>query len=263
MSFNFSGYSSLGYKRETNQDFVYVKQYGDKILLAVVADGKGSEPSKLQPGQIAARQIGDTIARIYDNGANEKYIIDNASIIIKEAVMSVNHVIGAFRTANEEIYNGFSCSLTCVLFTRDEDKNYHISFAHVGNTRLYLIRRSKEGNAIIRQLTTDQTEAQKLLEANEITEEQYYLIPQRNKLLCPLGSFSSPTIDTFDGKVSTDCIFLLTTDGIHYAIRPEVIASLILENPSFDDACNTLSDAAISLQYNDDNASIIVRCNND
>ena len=260
MAFNFSGYSSVGYKRETNQDFVYVKQYGENILLTVIADGKGSEPSKLQPGQIAARQIGDTIERIYDKGANESALIDNPVLFLKEAVMSVNHVLGAFRTANEEIYSGFSCSLTCVLFTKDNENKYHLSFAHCGNTRLYLIRSSKEGNAIIRQLTTDQTEAQLLLDNNQITEEQYYMIEQRNKILCPLGLFSSPTIDVFSGKVSTDCIFLLTTDGIHYAIRPESIASLVLENPNFDDACKTLSDAAISLQYNDDNAAILVKC---
>lgn len=263
MSFNFGGYSNVGYKRETNQDFVDCKQYGNNILLAVISDGKGSEPSKLQPAQIAARQIESSINRIYDNGTNEKYIIENASIILREAVMSVNHTLGAFRTANEEIYSGFSCSLTCVLFTRDEEKNYHISFAHCGNTRLYLIRKGKDDNAVIRQLTTDQTQAQKLLEANQITEEQYYMIPERNKILCPLGLFSEPTIDTFDGKVAANCIFLLTTDGIHYAIRPEAIASLVLENPNFDDACKTLSDAAISMQYNDDNASLIIRCNND
>ena len=263
MSFNYGGYSHVGYKRETNQDFMDCKPFGENILLAIVSDGKGSEPSKLQPAQIAARQITSTIERIYDKGVNEKYIIDNASIILKEAVMSVNNTLGAFKTANEEIYSGFTCALTCVLFTRDEEKNYHISFAHCGNTRLYLIRKGKDDNAVIRQLTTDQTEAQKILEAGQISEEQYYMIPERNKLLCPLGAYSEPTVVTFDGKVAANCIFLLSTDGIHYAIRPEAIASLVLENPNFDDACKTLSDAAISLQYNDDNASLLIRCNND
>lgn len=258
MPFKFSGFSSVGYKRETNQDFVFVKQIDDNILLAVISDGKGSEPSKLQASQIAARQIYDIVTRIYDHGKNSQMLFDFSDVILKEAVHSVNTTLGAFRTANEEIYSGFSCSLTCALFMTDKDGNNRLSFAHSGNTRLYLIRSSNDDNAIIRQLTTDQTEAQVLLDNKEISEEQYYLIDQRNKLLCPLGVFSSPNFEIFSGTVPGHCIFMLSTDGIHYAIRPEAIAALVLENQNFDDACKTLSDAAIDLQYNDDNAVISI-----
>ena len=44
MSFNYGGYSHVGYKRETNQDFMDCKPFGQNILLAIVSDGKGSEP---------------------------------------------------------------------------------------------------------------------------------------------------------------------------------------------------------------------------
>lgn len=52
----------------------------------------------------------------------------------------------------------------------------------------------------------------------------------------------------------------MTTDGIHYAIRPEPMASLVLENSNFDEACVTLCDAAESLEYNDDYSAILIQC---
>ncbi len=260
MNFSYGGYSKLGHNRDVNEDFVFVKELGNNTLLAIVADGSGSAPSTLQPAQIASRQIGSFIEDVFDNGNNEKLLIDNSVIFLKEAVMSVNAAIGAFKTANEEIYSGFSCSLTCALFGTDSNGVDRMTYAHVGNTRMYLIRGSSDGNAAIRQLTKDQTVAQKLLEDNKISEEQYYYIPERNQLLCPLGMFASPQIDTFSGKIKKDCIFMLSTDGIHYAIRPDALAQLVLSNDNLDNASQTLCDAAESLKYNDDYAVMLIRC---
>ena len=259
MSFSYGGHSKLGYKREENEDFVYVKEFGNNIVLTVVADGNGSKPSSLQPAQIVARQVGEFIDHIYDNGKNEKMLTDNAAMFLKEALLSVNHVLGAFRTANEEIYSGFFCAVNCALFFTDADGVDHMSYANIGNTRMYLIRRSSDGNVAIRQLTTDQTVAQKLLEEKKITEENYYYIQERNQLLCPLGMFNSPQIDTFSGRIKKDCLFMITTDGIHYAIRPEALAELVLANENLEEASKTLCDSAESLQYNDDYSAMLVR----
>ena len=188
MGFRYGGYSKVGFRRENNEDFLMVKELGDKLLLAIIADGAGSEPSKLQPAQLACRKISEMISRVYNDGAKG------------------------------------------------------------------------EGNAAIRQLTKDQTEAQLLVDEGKIAEEQYYFHEARNKLLCPLGSFETPKLDRFSGKIRKDCIFLMTTDGIHYAIRPEPMTSLVLENPNFDDACVTLCEAAESLESNDDYGAILIQC---
>lgn len=260
MNFVYGGYSKVGHKRDINEDFVFVKELGNKSLLTIISDGAGSQPSTLQPAQIAARQIGEFIENIYDKGNNEHILIDNATLFLREAMLSVNHVIGAFKTANEEIYSGFSCAMTCALFGTDSNGDDRVSYAHVGNTRLYLIRRSNDGNVAIRQLTKDQTVAQKLLDDNRINEEQYYYIPERNQLLCPLGLFSEPQIDVLSAKIKKDCLFMLTTDGIHYSIRPDAMAELVIGNDNLDSACMTLCDAAESLKYNDDYSVMLIRC---
>ena len=260
MNYSYGGFCKLGYKREVNEDFVFVKELGDNILLAIIADGNGSSPSSLQPAQIAARQLGSFIENIYDGGKNSGMLIDHSSLFLREGLLSVNSSLGAFRTANEEMFSGFSCALTCALFGTDSNGVDRMSYAHVGNTRMYLIRGGADGNAAIRALTKDQTVAQRLLDDKKIDEEQYYFIPERNQLLCPLGMFSSPQIDTFSGKIKKDCIFLLTTDGVHYAIRPDAMAALVLENDNLDNASETLCNAAESLKYNDDYGAILIRC---
>ena len=260
MGFRYGGYSKVGFRRENNEDFLMVKELGDKLLLAIIADGAGSEPSKLQPAQLACRKISEMISRVYNDGAKGDLLKENAELFLSEAVMSVNQILGAFKTANEEIYSGFTCALTCALFAQESGDDYRISLVHTGNTRLYLIRSNPEGNAAIRQLTKDQTEAQLLVDEGKIAEEQYYFHEARNKLLCPLGSFETPKLDRFSGKIRKDCIFLMTTDGIHYAIRPEPMTSLVLENPNFDDACVTLCEAAESLESNDDYGAILIQC---
>lgn len=259
MNINYGGFSKIGPNHEVNEDFVHVKELGN-FLLTIVADGNGSQPSGLQPGMIAGRGIADFIERVYDNGKNADLLIDNAALFLKEAVLSVNREIGAFRTAHQEIYSGFFCSLTCALFGTDKNGVDRMSYAHIGNTRMYLIRRSSDGNASIRQLTKDQTEAQKLLDKGEITEEQYYSIPERHQLSAPLGVFTSPQVDTFTGKIKKDCIFMLSTDGIHYAIRPEGLAKLVLENPNLNDASVSLCEAAEYQKFDDDYGVLLVQC---
>lgn len=260
MPYRFGGFSKVGFKRENNEDFLLVKELGSNLLLSVIADGAGSEPSNFQPAQLASRKVADMITRIYDDGNNEELLKSNAEMFLSEAMMSVNQILGAFRTANEEIYSGFSCAMTCVLFSCEGDNGYRLSFAHSGNTRLYLIRRDADANAAIRQLTTDQTEAQQLVTEGKITEEQYNFHEARSKLICPLGAFETPKVDTLSGKIKKDCLFLMTTDGIHCAIRPEPMTSLVLENPNFDEACVTLCDAAESLESNDDYGAILIQC---
>ncbi len=259
MSFKYGGFSKVGFKRENNEDFLLVKEFDPETVLAIIADGAGSEPSKLQPAQLACRKISEMIERVYDRGGGKELLIRNAEVFLKEAVMMVNQILGAFRTANEEIYSGFSAALTCVLFS-SEEKESRMSLVHTGNTRLYLIRRDSGGNAAIRQMTKDQTEAQILVDDGKISEEQYYFHEARAKLICPLGSFEMPQIDSFSGKIRRDCLFLMTTDGIHCAIRPEPMASLVLENPNFDEACVTLCNAAESLKSNDDYGAILLQC---
>jgi len=259
MPFQYGGHSDVGYKREINEDNIVVTPLDENTILTIVSDGAGSKASTLQPAQIASGIVSDSITRSYKK--NKEAVLNNPEIFLEEAMHAANRCIGAFKIANEELYAGFASSMTCAILGTDESSNRPtLAFAHIGNTRLYLIRINKNKIPVIRQLTIDQTRAQTLRDEGKINDIQYHLHPDRLVITSALGLVTEPPIQTFSGTIKQNDILLLSTDGIHYAIQPEPMMELILASNSCEDACETLSRAAIAEKYNDNCSAILVRC---
>lgn len=260
MPYMFGGHTDAGYKRDINEDHIAVETLGKNQVLALIADGAGSKASTLQPAQIATDLVSKAIRRI--SGEQPDMLSANATLCLCEAMRSANAVIGAFKTANEEFYAGFAASMTCVLLNEDSGGNHVMSFAHIGNTRLYLIRVGGDGTPLIRQLTKDQTQARSLLDSGEITEEEYHTHPERLVITGALGLVTDPPIQAFTCQLQENDMLLMTTDGIHYAIRPQSMMDLTLASSTLEEACETLSKAAVIQKYCDNCSSIIIRCSN-
>ena len=259
MSYAFGGHSDVGYKRELNEDHIAVSALDDDTVLAIIADGAGSKASTLQPAQIAAGIVADAIQRSY--AKNRKAVLSVPDIFLLEAMHAANRCLGAFKIANEELYAGFASSMSCVLLTKDTSGDYPrsaIAFAHIGNTRLYLIRVTQDGVPSIRQLTKDQTEAQKLVDDHLIDSVQYHVHPDRLVITGALGFVTEPQIQTFRGYIRADDYLLLTTDGIHYAIQPTPMMQIVLASTSCEDACRNLTRTSVAQGYNDNCSSILI-----
>lgn len=252
--FLYGGYSDVGYGRDANEDSVSVLELDDNHIFAVIADGTGSHGAgDLQPALIATKCVNDLVKRTFDT--NPAAFTDNAESFLKEALLSANQVLGAFKIANEEIYNGYASSMTACFISSDRT----FSCAHTGNTRLYLIRvHPKDGGIIVKQLTQDQTRGMKLIREGTLKAEDYPFSPERLVILGGLGMVSEPTIQTFSGKIKEKDFLLLTTDGIHYSIRPEPMASLVIAASQCDDAVKALAEAGKTLKYNDNMSSIVI-----
>lgn len=177
------------------------------------------------------------------------YVLNGLLKAAREDSALANQVLGAYKMGNEETFTGYATSLTVALFTADNKA--HI--AHVGNTRFYILRNSK-----IIQLTKDQTKAQELLDAGEIDEQTYYVHPYRLNITDGLGISTLPNISNICVSITDTDLFLMTTDGIHYAIRPENMKELVLSGQDVVPACNNLIDAAKNIIKYPDNMSAIV-----
>lgn len=248
----YGGASDVGYNRENNEDYMNVLELDDTTLFAILCDGAGSKCSSLQPASIAANHICDTIKRIYKT--DPILFSDNASLFMREAILSANQVLGAFRKGNEEIYAGFATGVTCCLCRKDGE----ITFAHTGNSRIYLIRVGKDKIASMKQLTRDHTKAQKLLDEGHITAEHYHTHPDRLVITSCLGIHSDPIVQTYSGKLKKDDILLMTTDGIHYAIIPDAIMQLVIAAENCDGAVGTLIEAAKMQKYPDNMSAVVL-----
>lgn len=245
--YNLGAMADIGVERESQEDFVQYRDLDDNTLLAIIADGTGSAKGFLQPAVIVTMNIINEIEDIYKNYTD--LFMSNPDFFIERAMKNANTVLGAYKMSNEELLSGYAASVTVALFTRD-NKAY---ISHVGNTRFYVMRKSK-----IIQLTKDQTKAQELFDNGEIDEETYYVHPYRLSITDGLGISTDPQISNMCINIYPTDLFLMTTDGIHYAIRPDNLKDLVLSGQNVVPACQNLISAAKDIIKYPDNMSAIV-----
>ncbi len=246
MAYIYGANSDIGNSRKLQEDYMFCKEY-DGNLLAVIADGSGTTDDRLQPAVMAVNNIIDEINDLYQN--EYQIFMDNTLLFIRRALLNANKVIGALKISNEEFYSGYSASVTA-LFIKENGK---MCYAHAGNTRLYLIR-----NAQMTCLTEDHTVAMEKLSKGELSDEQYYVTDDRLKLTSGVGILAEPDIYFQEGGIKPQDILLLTTDGIHYAIRQEPMTRIILESADCDAASANLVEAAKNVIHYPDNMTAIV-----
>lgn len=248
----YAGESDVGFQRTVNEDFLYVKELDDDTVLAVVADGAGSTGSAFQPASIAVLEIVNVVKRCYQEAPS--VFIENAELFLVEAFRTGGRVLGAFQTANEELYNGYAASVACCLIHKKE-----MIFANTGNTRINMVRKNKKtGEAQITLLTKDQTAGQALLDAGKLTFKEYHLSPERLKITGGLGVIAVPEVQTFRMPLRDNDFILMTTDGIHYAVRPDAFLELLRRCETCQDGVRSLIFAAKELEYADNMTAVLL-----
>lgn len=248
----YSGISDVGYNRELNEDFIHIKEIdvSKNIYFAVIADGAGTVSTKFQSASIAALQIEEVIERVYSTTPDALYEYPQA--ILSEAMHSAGRTLGLFRVIDEEKYAGFASSVTCILIIGNK-----MTVAHSGNTRANLFR-NKNGNYNCLQLTKDQTKGMELVDEGKMTFNDYHLSAERLIITGGLGLSAEPVIQISNVTLKPNDFILLTTDGIHNAIRPDVFFEIIKRSANCDETVKTLVEAAKIEKYEDNMAAIIL-----
>lgn len=245
MNYIYGAHSDIGNSRRFQEDFMMCKEYGSDIL-AIIADGTGTSDDRLQPAVLAVNSIVENIDIVKEEA--DELFVRNPLFFLKRAMIEANNLLGVLKMANEEMYYGYASSLS-MLYLNAEGQLF---YAHVGNTRIYLLR----GGELI-PMTTDHTVAQEKLDRGEL-QTDYYATTDRLKVTSGLGLSTTPEIYVNQGKIKENDILVLTTDGVHYAIRPEYITSIILESSDPATASNNLVTAAKDVVQYPDNISAIV-----
>lgn len=246
------GTSDIGVGREVNEDFFFMKELvPGRVVLCGVADGAGSLPSAQQPASIAVMEAVQACERMYNS--DPEVFLKNSKMMLQEAMYVANRVIGAFKSANEERYAGFGASMELLLVNEDR-----YAFVHAGNSRLYLIRQKKDGAYNIHQMTVDHTVAARLVTEGTISEEDYYNHPDRNTLTSGVGVYNNIELQAFSGALQRGDAILITTDGIHYGIRPEYMAQFVVETGDWKAATKALVDAAKMEEVQDNGTAFVL-----
>src|SRR5690606_5445425 len=107
--------------------------------------------------------------------------------------------------------------------------------AHVGDSRIYLY--TKDG---LEQLTRDHSLVQRLIELDQLTQEEAAEHPQKNVLYRALGQSENIEVDTLTRRLPPKARLLLCSDGLWNQVPERDIQEIVKQSNNPQDACNKL-----------------------
>ncbi len=201
---NIYAQTHIGMVRKKNEDRYLIKEMSNDSVLLMVADGMGGEAL----GDVAAEIVRGSFDDITPG-------LNNFESLLVNRIENANRVILKKVAKNEDL-EGMGTTVTCALVIKGV-----LHWAHVGDSRMYVIRDNK-----IAQVTTDQNMAQFLMEEGKLTEEEARHHPSRNHLDQCVGCKDCKP-DTGTLAVKKGDLLLLTTDGLNGELCIETITSII------------------------------------
>ncbi len=207
--------SDVGCVRELNEDSGTYIQPDDpellrsKGLLIVVADGMGGHSA----GEVASRLAVDVVTRAYyEDGGDARSALEKA---FHEANREIHKA-----AENDASKNGMGTTCTALVL-----QNGTAISAHVGDSRLYLIR---QGSIYL--MTEDHSAVMEMVKAGLITLEQARHHPEKNVILRAMGSHPEVEVTTWQEPfpVKAGDRFLLCSDGLYDLVEDEEIKSIVM-----------------------------------
>ncbi len=237
------GYSDVGCLRENNEDAIYwggeekTDNKNKKETLLLVADGMGGHNA----GEIASGMARDYIRTVYKYWKKAPH-----KELIKIFTEANRKIFRAARRNKEYANMGTTC--TTLIITND-----FAYCAHVGDSRLYLIR-----NDSIYRMTEDHTIRRELERKGFIAGDVSNSAVETSLITRTMGINKSIKVDTwtYGLPVKVNDKFLLCSDGLTDMLSDDEIKLIILNN-SWETVCKKLIDKAKE-KGGYDNISVII-----
>jgi len=210
--------SDIGCQRTENEDYYcYAEPEADedfqkKGRLAVVADGMGGH----EGGQVASGIAVDKMRQAFLNGSAE-----DPHEALLAGLQDAQAAIKEYARENPEL-SGMGTTCTALVL-----RGRQLYFAHVGDSRLYLVR-----NARILRLTRDHSYVGRLVESGIVRAEDAEKHPQRHILTAALGAGRDVAVDGAEHGVALldGDDLLLCTDGLWSVVTEEELETAVSGN---------------------------------
>ena len=238
--------SDIGRRRPHNEDCFAADA---SLGIYVVCDGMGGGNA----GEVASRMAIETIvAHVRSAGqAKEKTVPDDPNLtrptnILTQAIRAANAAV--FRASWEEPkYAGMGTTVAAVCLS-----GHSLSIAHVGDSRIYLLR-----NGDVQPLTTDHSWVAEQVAQGYMTEEEAERSPRRNIVTRALGVESTVDIEVAEMPVFEGDLLLLCSDGLTRGVCHSDILRILTQHGDLD----AKSDRLIALANEaggDDNITVML-----
>jgi protein phosphatase len=243
--------SDVGRVRKTNED-AFVADLD--VSLFCVADGMGGHDAGEVAAALAIEAITAFIRRsAIDTDFSWPYGIDRNLSYDANRLRTAVHLANrkVFRTAeSNDDYNGMGTTIVGALV----DGN-RLAVAHVGDSRLYVVRRGR-----IRQLTADDSWAATILAQDpRMTAADVARHPMRNVLTNVLGAREQVEVHLAEHELEPGDVVLLCSDGLHGTIDDTTIAQIATNQRDPHLAAREMVDAALDGGSRDNVTVLLVR----
>lgn len=237
--------TDVGLQRANNEDSLLYwepdsdEQFHRQGRLAVVADGMGG----YEGGQEASRLAVETVRDVYSSATGDP------QMALVEAFAVAHHNIQSYTIEHPDLQGmGTTCTAVSIV-------GHKLCFAHVGDSRLYLVR-----GATISRLTRDHSYVGRLVESGIVRSEDAESHPQRHILTAALGSGRDiePDIPQVPVVIKKRDTLILCTDGLWSVVGEQDLARAV-ENNDPAQSCAALVKMALERGGADNITVLILR----
>lgn len=246
MAENFFGLTDTGKIRDNNED-TFIAQFilNKRYVLACVIDGVGG----YHGGEVAAAIAREEIL---------KELEKNKGDLIPEMIAAFRHANSKILTKKKEDkdYEQMACVATLVVA---DIQNNQFTYAHVGDTRLYLLR---DGSLV--KISKDHSFVGYLEDSGRLTETAAMKHPKRNEINKALGfneqiATDDSYIETGQSPFLSGDVLLLCSDGLTDLVDKKEITDLITNNNSLEQKATALIEAANNNGGSDNVTVVLVK----
>jgi serine/threonine protein phosphatase PrpC len=238
------GITDTGRMRTNNEDaFIAGKVLQGRYIAACVIDGVGGYAG----GEVAA-----AIAR---QAILDYFTVPSGDVLtmMKEAFAVANQKIGVEKEKNRE-YESMACVVTMALADVAAKTFY---YAHIGDTRLYLMR----DNSLVK-ISKDHSFVGYLEDSGRLSEEEAMQHPKRNEINKALGfdtQFNLADIETGSSPFLPGDVLLLCSDGLTDMLKSSEITAVLVEDKPLEAKAKELVQQANERGGRDNITVVLVR----
>jgi serine/threonine protein phosphatase PrpC len=230
--------TDVGRLRETNEDAYLVAP-----PVFVVADGMGGHEN----GAVASRIVVEEFAQLAEQGYEPAHAREAVAATLEASQRRIAEYAapggGPRRTPGTTV-------VAALLVEEDGAPAWLL--ANLGDSRIYAVAEGK-----LRQVSTDHSVVQELVDSGEITAAAAHTHPERHVITRALGGPRLEEADYFLLTMADAERLLLCTDGISGLVDDDRIAAILTGSPDPRDAADRLVAAALDAG-GDDNATAVV-----
>ena len=245
MAENFYGITDMGNHRDNNEDDFLAENDQDNLIIGAAIDGVGGYSG----GEIAAAIAKETLLDVLHKPHPD--IITN----LKNAILLANQKIYDERKINTE-HNKMACVLTTTVADINNNKFY---YAHIGDTRLYLLR-----DRSLVKISRDHSVVGFLEESGRLSEAEAMSHPRRNEINKALGFEPSAELDldfieTGESPFLPGDLLMLCTDGLTDMINNKEITEILIQENGLKEKCHNLVKAANEAGGRDNITAVLIK----